>query len=101
MILAIVLFVGFACLGLFVAGVCLGRWMRSPSPPQADLQADLQAADDASLFLGWDGLAPEERKRRLALYRERVLVRSAEQDRAWLKQCLEGKDEEPRTTRDF
>ncbi|MFC0666125.1 hypothetical protein ACFSKY_14445 [Azotobacter chroococcum] len=97
MILAIVLFVGFACLGLFVAGVCLGRWMRSPSPPQADLQA----ADDASLFLGWDGLAPEERKRRLALYRERVLVRSAEQDRAWLKQCLEGKGEVPRTTRDF
>ncbi|WP_203230025.1 hypothetical protein [Azotobacter chroococcum] len=97
MILAIVLFVGFACLGLFVAGVCLGRWMRSPSPPQADLQA----ADDASLFLGWDGLAPEERKRRLALYRERVLVRSAEQDRAWLKRCLEGKDDESRTTRDF
>jgi hypothetical protein len=97
MILAIVLFVGFACLGLFLAGVCLGRWMRSPSPPRADLQA----ADDASLFLGWNGLAPEERKRRLALYRERVLVRSAERDRAWLKQCLEGKGEVPRITRDF
>lgn len=96
MILAIVLFVGFAAFGLFLAGVCLGRWMRSPSPPRADLQA----ADDASLFLGWDGLAPEERKRRLALYRERVLVRSAEQDRAWLKQCLEGGSEASRTARD-
>ncbi|MFB8830651.1 hypothetical protein ACE0DR_17925 [Azotobacter sp. CWF10] len=48
--------------------------------------------DDAGLFAGWDELSPVERKRRLALYQQRVLARSAEQEKAWLqarmRECL-------------
>lgn len=89
MILGIVLFVCFTCVALFMLGVCLGHWMRSPSFPQASLEG---VEDDAGLFAGWDELSPVERKRRLALYQQRVLARSAEQEKAWLqarmRECL-------------
>ncbi|WP_152389868.1 hypothetical protein [Azotobacter salinestris] len=79
-------------------GVCLGRWLRTPAPPQESLE------DDAGLFAGWDGLSAVERKRRLALYQQRVLARSAEQEKAWLqarmRECLvKDQDEQPRTAR--
>ncbi|GLK58679.1 MULTISPECIES: hypothetical protein [Azotobacter] len=103
MILAIVLFVCFACFVLFMVGVGLGRWLRAPSRPEASLE---EVADDAGLFVGWDGLSPMERKRRLALYQQRVLARSAEQDRAWLqarmRECLANDwSERPRAARRF
>jgi len=80
-----------ACFGLFVAGLCLGGWMRPDGAPKVDKD---DSADDIGLFCGWDGLSCVERKQRLALYQRRVRARIAEQERAWLlarlRECAKG-----------
>ncbi|ACO80892.1 hypothetical protein AvCA_47880 [Azotobacter vinelandii CA] len=84
MVLTFILYVSFMCGGLFVAGLCAGCWTGRASRSKAGLNLE-DVADDAGLFQGWDGLPVAERKRRLGLYRQRVLLQSAERDRAWLR----------------
>lgn len=83
--IALMLFIVSVCWGLFVAGLCLGRWTRSSSNPK--MKAG-NLADDVNLFHGWDGLTLVEQKKLLALYQQRVLIRSAEQEKAWLRARL-------------
>ncbi|GAB3370503.1 hypothetical protein [Azotobacter armeniacus] len=102
MIITLFLFILLACYGLFVAGLCVGRWMRPSSGSKTNIE---NVTDDVSLFYGWDGLTPVERKKRLGLYQRRVLARSAEQERAWLqarlRECTKDRNAQPHTARDF
>ncbi|AJE21658.1 hypothetical protein [Azotobacter chroococcum] len=73
-----------ACCGLFMAGVCLGSWMRRSR--DAEMDTDMEdVTDDVGLFRGWDGLSAVERRQRLSLYQRRVRARIAEQEREWLR----------------
>ncbi|GAB3485248.1 hypothetical protein GCM10027398_45170 [Azotobacter salinestris] len=84
MMLTFSLYVSLVCGGLFVAGLCVGCWTGRPSRARVGVNMK-EVADDAGLFHGWDGLPAAEQKRRLGLYRQRVLLQSAERDRAWLR----------------
>lgn len=42
MLISIVLTIVFACFTLFVAGLCLGRWMRPSSGSATNMTNDLQ-----------------------------------------------------------
>jgi len=79
-------------LSLVLAGglLALGGYLAAKSWPeqQDDPGQDLDTVDDDGLFDGWDGLAPRERKKRLAVYQRRVRARIAEQERAWLRARL-------------
>lgn len=74
-----------ACCGLFVAGVCLGSWMRRSRDAETDMEDMEDVMDDVGLFRGWDGLSAVERRQRLSLYQRRVCARIAEQEREWLR----------------
>ncbi|AJE23629.1 hypothetical protein [Azotobacter chroococcum] len=84
MMIGSILFLVLACCGLFVAGVCLGSWMRRSRDAETDTDME-GVTDDVGLFRGWDGLSAVERRQRLSLYQRRVRARIAEQEREWLR----------------
>jgi len=80
-----------AILSLMLAGCLLavgGYLAVRPGAGQQGHGPDLDTVDDDGLFDGWDGFAPGERRKRLAIYQRRVRARIAEQEKEWLQARL-------------